>query len=213
MSTIYLLLEHSLINQLLLLIFVIIILLFRHKESFKFIIIICLFTGIMIFGFLHFFLVYPSTTLQLMFLRIIGISFVYLLFYSEISPENLAKALISFKVPYQYAWTISTAFRYIFLLANDSKEIKNALLVRGVPLDGNLFERIKNIPFVINLLLFRTNYQTMKFSEALFAKNWTPYGTKTWLYPLNLKQKQNAIVGFLLIGVVLNLSLMLFSIV
>lgn len=130
-----------------------------------------------------------------------------MLFYSEITPEDLTKALIYFKIPYQYSWTIATAFRYIFLLTNDSKEVKNALLIRGVPLDGNLFEKIKNLPFIIKLLLVRTNYLTMKFTEALFAKNWTPYGTKTWLYPLNVIEKQNLIILFFFLLLLLNFIL------
>ena len=205
----YFIIEQSLVNLSLILVIITIILLIRHLNTFKFIILINIFTGIMIFIFLRLFLNNPISELLLMHVRIISISILYMLFYSEITPEDLMKALIYFKVPYQYSWTISSAFRYIFLLTNDSKEIKNALLIRGVPLDGNLFEKIINLPFITNLLLFRTNYLTMKFTEALFAKNWTPYGTKTFLYPLNIKQKSNVIIGLLLLIVVMNLLMTL----
>lgn len=187
------------------------ILIVRHINTLKVIILIGLFTGIMILGFLRFFLSISLGNLFVMYFRILSISILYLLFYSEITPENLTKALMYFKVPYRYAWTISTSFRYIFMLANDSTEIKNALLIRGVPLDGNYIQKIKNIPFVISLLLFRTNYLALKFSEALFAKNWIPYGTKTWLHPLQIKQKQNVLIGLLLIVAIANLGITIIS--
>lgn len=136
---------------------------------------------------------------MIIYLRIMSITVLYTLFYSEITPENLTKALIFFKIPYRYSWTISTAYRYIFLFINDSTDIKNALLIRGVPLDGSYIDKIKNLPFVISLLLFRTNYLSLKFSEALYSKNWTPFGTKTWLHPLNIKEKINLPILFILI--------------
>ena len=127
-----------------------------------------------------------------------------MLFYSEVSPEELTKALIYFRIPYQYAWTISTAYRYIFLLASDSRDIRDALLVRGIPLDGNILQKIQNLPILVSVLLFRTNYLTLKFTEALFAKNWSPIGTKTFLHPLNIKSKINLILELLLLVIVIH---------
>ena len=136
-----------------------------------------------------------------MYFRIINITLLYSLFYTEISPENLTKALIFFKIPYKFAWTISTAYRYIFLFVNESKDLRNMLIIRGVPIEGNIFEKLRNLPLLMNLLVFRTNYIALKFSEALFAKNWSPYGIKTFYKPLNIKSKLNLlIVAFFLLS-------------
>lgn len=136
-----------------------------------------------------------------MYFRIINVTLLYSLFYNEVSPENLTKALIFFKIPYKFAWTISTAYRYIFLFVNESRELRNVIIIRGVPIEGNIIEKLRNLPLLMNLLVFRTNYMALKFSEALFAKNWSPYGIKTFYRPLNIKSKLNfIIVGLLLLS-------------
>lgn len=176
-----------------------VLLLVRNFSSYKYLVILGLFSGFMIFIVFKILIDLAYESLVVIYLRIMSISVLYTFFYSEMNPENLTKALIYFKIPYRYAWTISTAYRYIFLFVNDSTDIKNALLIRGVPLDGSYIQKIKNLPFVINLLLFRTNYLSLKFSEALYSKNWTPHGTKTWLSPLNIKQKINLPIIFILL--------------
>lgn len=170
----------------------------RNTSAYKYLIVLVIFTALMSLLLFKFLSNLSNTEVLIIYVRIIGVMFLYTLFYSEITPENLTKALQFFKIPYRYAWTISTSYRYIFLVANDARDIKNALLIRGVPLDGSLLDRIKNIPFVINLLLFRTNYLSIRFAEALFSKNWTPFGTKTVLHPLKFLQKENIPILLLL---------------
>lgn len=176
----------------------------RNSSAYKYLIILFLFTALMSIILFKFLSNLSNTEVMVIYVRIIGIMILYTLFYSEITPENLTKSLMYFKIPYRYAWTISTSYRYIFLIANDSRDIKNALLIRGVPLDGSILDRIRNIPFVINLLLFRTNYLSMKFAEALFSKNWTPFGTKTVLHPLKFFQKENIPIFLLLLFLVID---------
>ena len=175
------------------------VLLIRNSSVYKYLVLLFIFTGLISVILFKFLSNLSNTEVMIIYIRIIGITILYTLFYSEITPENLTKALIFFKIPYRFAWTISTSYRYIFLLANDSIDIKNALLIRGVPLDGSVLDRIKNIPFIISLLLFRTNYLSIRFAEALFSKNWTPFGTKTVLHSLKFFQKENIPIFFLLL--------------
>jgi energy-coupling factor transport system permease protein len=199
-STIYLILEQTTLKFFIMIILVSILILIRHIHIFKYILFLCFITGVIFFILFWFFLDLSLNNLIIMYLRFISVSTVYILFYSEITPENLTIALIYFKIPYRFAWTISTAFRYIFLFVNDSKELKNALLIRGVPIDGNIIQRIRFLPLVISLLIFRTNYLAYKFSEALFSKNWSPYTSKTFFRNLNyFGEKINIIITFLLI--------------
>ena len=59
-----------------------------------------------------------------------------------------------------------------------------SLILRGIPLDSHIFSRIRNFHIIIPPLLSRTSFKSHMFSEALFSKNWTPYGGKTFLEPL-----------------------------
>lgn len=182
--TIYIFIEQSPVNLALLTIVFLIILLLRHIGLIKQLIILFTFTGLMIFVILFAIFRLNPIVLSVIFLRITSITTLYMLFYAEINPENLTKALIYFKVPYKQAWTISTSYRYIFFLVRESQEVKNALLLRGVPLDGNIFEKLKSLPIIVSQLVFRTNFLSIKFGETLFAKSWSPYGKKTWYLDL-----------------------------
>ena len=184
--TIYIFLEQMGLNLAILTFIFLILLLIRHQKLIKNIILLFIITGLMIVFFLHILFQMDPTVLMVIYFRITSISGLYTLFYAEINPENLTKALIYFKLPYQYAWTISTSFRYIFFLVQESQEVRNALLLRGIPLDGNIYYKIKSLPIITSQLLFRTNFIALKFSEALFAKSWSPYGKKTWFHPLNI---------------------------
>lgn len=204
LGTIYYLLESS-VDKLIILFFLIFLLvIIRNQSILKYVVAICLFSGaflglMFMFGKLLFFIFklpiyFNVNDLIIMYLRIINITILYFLFYIEITPENLTKALIFFKIPYHNAWTISTAYRYIFLLINESKELRNTLIIRGVPIDGKLIEKLRSLPLLMNLLVFRTNFLAIKFSEALFAKSWSPYGKKSFYRPLVIKSKINGLV-------------------
>lgn len=203
--TVYTLLEQS-ISILLGITFVFTFLVaIRNFNLLRKILILFLITGILSIIFLYFIFPIKSNELMLIYFRITSITGLYTVFYNEINPENLTKALIYFKVPYKYAWTISTSYRYIFLLIDESQEVKNALLIKGVPLDGNIVEKLKNLPVVISLLVFRTNYLSLKFTETLFAKNWSPYGKKTFFNRLNIYSalKFNVCIIILLVLVII----------
>ena len=131
--------------------------------------------------------------LMIMFFRLISFLSLYILFYLNVLPEDMTKALMYFKIPYRQSWYISIAYRYIFLFSNDMKELKNALIIRGVNLHGNILKKLKSIPILLTLFLFNTNNRSIRFAEILFAKNWSPMGKKTFYRPLKFFNKQNII--------------------
>ena len=109
-------------------------------------------------------------------------------FFLNIKPESLTKALIWFKLPYHWAWTISSAYRFIALYQRETTELINAQLIRGVPLDGNVIEKIKSLGSLIIPLVYRTQILSQQFGEALFARSWIPAGKKSFLYPLAISR-------------------------
>ena len=112
-------------------------------------------------------------------------------------------------LPYTWAWTIAASFRYINLFQRETNEIVEAQLMRGVPLDGSLRDKLKWVPAILIPLVYRLHVRTIQLTEALYAKAWLPKGPKTFLYPLQLATPRNLLflTGFLLYhGYVLMLS-------
>jgi energy-coupling factor transport system permease protein len=141
------------------------------------------------------FLTIPNLIFLILRLWILNIVFSW--FFLNTSPNDLMKALIWFKIPYRWAWTISGTFRFIHLFKRETEEIISAQLVRGIPLDGTIIERINHVPSIIIPLVIRTNTRTQQLAEALFARGWLPVGKKTFLHQLNIKTCNNTIFTFL----------------
>ena len=116
-------------------------------------------------------------------------------YYLATSPENLTKLLVWLRIPYRWSWTISSAFRFITLFATETIELRNAHLVRGIPLDGNILQRVKYLPSLIIPLTYRIHLRRQQFAEALFARGWIPIGEKSFLHPLKFNEPINIIIS------------------
>jgi energy-coupling factor transporter transmembrane protein EcfT len=95
-------------------------------------------------------------------------------FYLGVSPHDLTRALVWYKIPYPWAWTLSSSFRFIDLYIRETRDIYIAQLLRQIPLDGSLPNRLKFLPSVILPLIIRTQIRTNQLTEALYIRGWNP---------------------------------------
>ena len=133
--------------------------------------------------------------LYLSIARIWTFSEAFTWYYLATPPENLTKLLVWLHIPYHWAWTISSAFRFITLFSTETIELRNAHLVRGIPLDGTLVQRVKYLPSLIIPLTYRIHLRKQQFAEALFARGWVPIGEKSFIYPLRFNKPINIILS------------------
>jgi len=89
-------------------------------------------------------------TLRLSIIVIISLSFIVL-----VKPTEIIKAIQSLRLPPIIGATFALAFRYLYIISEDYKSIKEAHLCRGLELDkGSLIRRIRNyIPLLIPLII------------------------------------------------------------
>ncbi len=145
--------------------------------------------------------------LLLMVIRFWGMTWLFNWFLKQVEPDDLAKALWALRVPYNFAWQISLAYRFIPMFQEESQNIYNIQISRGIPLDGNIIIKLKYLPSMSVPLLVMTQDKANLFAEALFARNWNTKSTKTILNPLKMK-----LYDWILLGIIGCLEILLFLI-
>ncbi|MFX0088252.1 MAG: energy-coupling factor transporter transmembrane component T, partial [Candidatus Hodarchaeota archaeon] len=143
------------------------------------------------------------THLLLMVLRFWGLSWLFNWFLKQVSPDDLAKALWAFHIPYNLAWQISLSYRFLPLFQEESQRIYDMQISRGIPLDGSIFEKIRYLPSMSVPLLVMTQDKANLFSEALFARNWNSSSPKTVLDPLKMQFYDWIAIGVILCLIIL----------
>jgi energy-coupling factor transport system permease protein len=90
-----------------------------------------------------------------MTLRLLLIVTASLAFIVLVKPAEIISAIQSLRLPPVIGATIALAFRYLYIISEDYKSIKEAHLCRGLELDkGSLIKRIRSyIPLLVPLII------------------------------------------------------------
>jgi energy-coupling factor transport system permease protein len=144
-----------------------------------------------------FFVSHDIDHLLLMVLRFWGMTWLFNWFLTQVEPDDLAKALWALHIPYNFAWQISLAYRFIPMFQEESQNIYNIQISRGIPLDGNIIAKLKYLPSMSVPLIVMTQDKANLFSEALFARNWNIKSPKTVLDPLEMQAKDWLFLGII----------------
>lgn len=130
----------------------------------------------------------PTTSGLAMALRFIIFTAIFGLYFQTVSPDDISQMLVKFKLPYSLAWAISTAYRFIPTIAQETSIIVTAQKSRGLQIDrGRLLKRLRNmIPLLIPIFgsAFRRSWQ---LAEAIESRGWNAVKKRTYLYYLRLK--------------------------
>ncbi|NHJ85531.1 MAG: energy-coupling factor transporter transmembrane protein EcfT [Asgard group archaeon] len=121
-------------------------------------------------------------------LRFIVLSAVFGLYFHTVSPDDISQMFIKFRLPYPFAWAISTAYRFIPTLSKETSIIVAAQKSRGLQIDrGNIFKRARNmIPLLIPIFssAMRRSWQ---LAEAIESRGWNAIKKRTYIYSLKFK--------------------------
>lgn len=118
------------------------------------------------------------------------------LLFQTINPDDLAQALRKLGAPYSFAWTFSTAYRFVPILAEEAQTIKEAQLARGLQIDkGNFFARLrKTLPLLIPLFASALR-RAQELAEAMEARAWNPKMKRTYFYEITMNRVDLVITG------------------
>lgn len=133
-----------------------------------------------------------------MMLRLIVLITAFSAFFLTTHPDDLAQALIQMKVPFDFAFALSMATRYVPTLAREAQTIMDAQMSRGLELQkGGLTQKIRNlIPLIIPLIVNSVR-RALSIAESLESRAFGAIKKRTYLYQLKLKKNDFVFIIFL----------------
>jgi len=147
-----------------------------------------------------------------MVLRLIVLITAFSAFFLTTHPDDLAQALIQMKVPFDFAFALSMATRYVPTLAREAQTIMDAQMSRGLELQkGGLTQKIRNlIPLIIPLIVNSVR-RAMSIAESLESRAFGAIKKRTYLYQLKLKKGDFFFICFLALFFVAMIYLKFYS--
>ncbi len=129
----------------------------------------------------------PTTFALAMVIRLLALVTAFSIFFQTVHPDDLGQALVKLKVPYNFAWALSTAYRFVPTLAKEAQTIMDAQMSRGLELQsGNLIKRIKNfIPIIIPLFVSSIR-RAWQLAEAMDSRAWGASKKRTFYYEITM---------------------------
>ncbi|MFX1391909.1 MAG: energy-coupling factor transporter transmembrane component T family protein [Promethearchaeota archaeon] len=133
-----------------------------------------------------------------MIFRILIMVSAYSIFFLTVDPNDLALSLISMKIPYEFAFSFSLAFRFVPTIAFEAQNILDAQQSRGYEMQQKgLINQIKNLfPLLIPLIICSIR-RAFNVAEALESRGFgnskersyyytIKYNLKDWIFTLYL---------------------------
>ncbi|MFX0075290.1 MAG: energy-coupling factor transporter transmembrane component T family protein [Candidatus Hermodarchaeota archaeon] len=125
-----------------------------------------------------------------MILRISIMISAFSLFFLTVDPNDLALSLISMKIPYEYAFSFSLAFRFVPTVAIETQNIIDAQQSRGYEMQKKgIFNQIKNlIPLLVPLIISSIK-RAFNVAEALESRSFGNKKDRTYYYTIKFSLK------------------------
>lgn len=124
-----------------------------------------------------------SISLTLRFLTLIS---TFSIFFMTTYPENLARALIKLKIPYDYALAFTMALRFVPTLAKEAQTIIDAQRSRGLELEGgNFLSRIKRLMPILIPLFINSFRRAFQIAEAMESRAFGSSNKRSYFHELN----------------------------
>ncbi|MFW9826393.1 MAG: energy-coupling factor transporter transmembrane component T family protein [Candidatus Thorarchaeota archaeon] len=125
-----------------------------------------------------------------MILRIYIMVSAFSIFFLTVDPNDLALSLISMKIPYEFAFSFSLAFRFVPTIANEAQNILDAQQSRGYEMQKKgLINQIKNLfPLLIPLVICSIK-RAFNVAEALESRAFGSRKERTFYYNIKFSIK------------------------
>ena len=125
-----------------------------------------------------------------MIIRIIIMVSAFSIFFLTVDPNDLALSLISMKLPYEFAFSFSLAFRFVPTIAYEAQNILDAQQSRGYEMQKKgLVSQIKNLfPLLIPLIICSIK-RAFNVAEALESRAFGSRKERTYYYAIKYSIK------------------------
>ncbi|MFX0002409.1 MAG: energy-coupling factor transporter transmembrane component T family protein [Promethearchaeota archaeon] len=135
-----------------------------------------------------------------MILRIYIMISAFSIFFLTVDPNDLALSMISMKLPYEFAFSFSLAFRFVPTIAIEAQNILDAQQSRGYEMQKKgLINQVKNLfPLLIPLIICSIK-RAFNVAEALESRAFGSRKKRTYYYNINYTFKDWIFTGYLLL--------------
>ncbi|MFW9792865.1 MAG: energy-coupling factor transporter transmembrane component T family protein [Candidatus Thorarchaeota archaeon] len=123
-------------------------------------------------------------------IRLVALMTSFSIFFLTVHPEELSQALIQMRVPFEFAFAMSMAMRYVPTLGQEAYTIMDAQKARGVELDkGSLLKRIRNIVPIIVPLIIVSIRRALSIAESMESRGFGASENRTYMYTLSFRKR------------------------
>ena len=139
-----------------------------------------------------------------MILRIYIMVSAFSIFFLTVDPNDLALSLISMKIPYEFAFSFSLAFRFVPTIATEAQNIIDAQQSRGYEMQKKGFvNQIKNLfPLLIPLIICSIR-RAFNVAEALESRAFGSTKERSYYYTIKYTLKDWIFTFYLLMFLIL----------
>ncbi len=135
-----------------------------------------------------------------MILRIYIMVSAFSIFFLTVDPNDLALSLISMKLPYEFAFSFSLAFRFVPTIANEAQNILDAQQSRGYEMQKKgLINQIKNLFPLLVPLIISSIKRAFNVAEALESRAFGSRKDRTYYYTIKYSFKDFVFTLYLLV--------------
>lgn len=125
-----------------------------------------------------------------MILRISIMISAFSLFFLTVDPNDLALSLITMKIPYEYAFSFSLAFRFVPTIALETQNIMDAQQSRGYEMQKKgIINQIKNLFPLLVPLIISSIKRAFNVAEALESRSFGNKKDRTYYYSIRFSLK------------------------
>ena len=125
-----------------------------------------------------------------MIIRILIMISAFSIFFLTVDPNDLALSLISMKLPYEFAFSFSLAFRFVPTIAIEAQNILDAQQSRGYEIQKKgLIKQIKNLfPLLIPLIICSIR-RAFNVAEALESRAFGSTKDRSYYFTIKFSLK------------------------
>ncbi len=135
-----------------------------------------------------------------MILRICIMVSAFSIFFLTVDPNDLALSLISMKLPYEFAFSFSLAFRFVPTIAIEAQNILDAQQSRGYEMQKKgIISQIKNLFPLLIPLIINSIKRAFFVAEALESRAFGSRKERTYYYSIKYSFKDYVFTLYLLL--------------
>ena len=115
-----------------------------------------------------------------------------------VNNREMIQGLIQFKIPYELAFMVSIAIRFLPMFADEIKQILMAIQLRGIEINKiSLFKKVKIFLYIFLPLIAGMILKAQRLSMAMETRAFRAYPKRTSFYVLEMKKNDYCLIGIM----------------